>query len=66
VDAEEFEEDAFFEAVAASGVRALLIGRRALIALGFPVQTSDYDFWIDIDQIAAFNATAEPFGCFPK
>lgn len=37
-------------------MRALLIGRRALVLLGLPVLTADYDFWIAIDEIAAFNA----------
>jgi hypothetical protein len=27
-------------------VAALLIGRRALVALGIPVLTADYDFWL--------------------
>jgi hypothetical protein len=32
----EFDEDQFFDAIARSGARALLIGRRALVALAFP------------------------------
>jgi hypothetical protein len=60
-----FEEGAFFRAIAGSGVRALLIGRRALIALGIPVLTADYDFWLHIDDIRAFNAAIEPMGLFP-
>jgi hypothetical protein len=54
----EFDELAFFGAIHQSGVRALLIGRRALVLLGLPVLTADYDFWIAIDQIADFNAAA--------
>ena len=42
----EFDEALFFRAISAGGLRALLIGRRALIALGIPVMTADYDFWI--------------------
>ena len=42
----EFDEVEFFRAIAASGARALLIGRRALVALGIPVLTADYDFWL--------------------
>jgi hypothetical protein len=61
-----FEEAPFFEAIARSGARALLIGRRALIALGIPVLTADYDFWLHIDDIALFNAAIEPFGLFPS
>ena len=36
----------FFGAIDKSGARALLIGRRALIALGMPVLTADYDLWL--------------------
>ena len=61
----EFDEAEFFRAIAASGARALLIGRRALVALGIPVLTADYDFWIHIDDIAAFNAAVEPQGLLP-
>jgi hypothetical protein len=65
VDESPFEEAAFFSAIAASGARALLIGRRALIALGIPVLTADYGFWIHIDDIGAFNAALEPLGLHP-
>jgi hypothetical protein len=61
----EFDEAEFFRAIAGSGARALLIGRRALIALGIPLLTADYDFWIHIDDAARFNAAAEPFGLNP-
>ncbi|MES1164535.1 MAG: hypothetical protein ABUR63_02155 [Verrucomicrobiota bacterium] len=57
-----FDEASFFRSVASSGARAVLIGRRALIALGIPVLTADYDFWIHIDDIEAFNAALEPLG----
>jgi len=60
-----FEEAEFFRAIADSGARALLIGRRALIALGIPVLTADYDFWLHIDDIAAFNRAVEPMGLCP-
>jgi hypothetical protein len=60
-----FEEAEFFRAIATCGARSLLIGRRALIALGIPVLTVDYDFWIHIDDIAAFNGAIEPFGLYP-
>lgn len=61
----EFDEAEFFRAIAASGARALLIGRRALVALGIPLLTADYDFWIHIDDIATFNAAVEPQGLLP-
>jgi hypothetical protein len=56
----EFDELAFFGAIHRSGARALLIGRRALVLLGLPVLTADYDFWIAIDDIAAFNKAVAP------
>jgi hypothetical protein len=65
VQASEFDEAGFFRAIATSGARALLIGRRALVALGIPVLTADYDFWIHIDDIATFNAAIEAQGLFP-
>ncbi|HXH25541.1 MAG TPA: hypothetical protein VNI78_09850 [Vicinamibacterales bacterium] len=36
-----FDEVEFFRAIADSGARALLIGRRALVLLGLPVLTAD-------------------------
>jgi hypothetical protein len=65
VEGSAFEEEAFFRAIAESGARALLIGRRALIALGIPVLTADYDFWLHIEDVAAFNAAIEPLGLHP-
>jgi hypothetical protein len=65
VQGSDFDEGDFFRAIAASGARALLIGRRALVALGIPVLTADYDFWVHIDDIAALNAAVEPMGLFP-
>lgn len=64
--AAEFDEGDFFRSLEQSGVRALLIGRRALVALGLPVLTGNYDFWIHVDDVAAFNAAAKPFGLFPS
>lgn len=61
----EFDEARFFGVLGRSGLRALLIGRRALIVLGIPVMTADYDFWIHIDDIEAFNAEALPFDLVP-
>ena len=61
----DFDELAFFRAIHGSGVHALLIGRRALVLLGLPVLTADYDFWIAIDQIAAFNAAVSQCDLHP-
>jgi hypothetical protein len=66
VQASEFDEAEFFRAIAGSGARALLIGRRALVALGLPVLTADYDFWLHIEDIAVFNAAVEPQGLAPS
>jgi hypothetical protein len=62
VEAAEFDERRFFQRIAGSGVRTLLIGRRALVALGLPLLTSDYDFWVHPDDITAFNTAVEALG----
>jgi hypothetical protein len=61
----EFDELAFFAAIDASGVRSLLIGRRALVVLGLPVLTADYDFWLHGEDVDRFNTAAAPFGLVP-
>ena len=66
VEGSEFDEEAFFRAIQDAGVRSLLIGRRALVALGAPVLTADYDLWIHIDDIDALNRLAAPFGLAPS
>jgi hypothetical protein len=66
VQASAFDEAAFFRAIAACPARALLIGRRGLIALGMPVLTRDYDFWLLADDAAAFNAALRPFDMLPS
>ena len=63
--ASEFDETEFFRAIQSSGARALLIGRRALVALGIPVLTADYDFWIHIEDIARLNDAVEPMELMP-
>jgi len=66
VEGADFDEDQFFDSISRSGARALLIGRRALVALGIPVLTADYDFWIHIDDAALFNEAVAPLGLFPS
>ena len=66
VKAEPFDETEFFSAIQHSGVRALLIGRRAIVLLGIPVLTADYDYWIDIDEAAKFNAAVKALDLFPN
>src|SRR5207302_10891020 len=62
----EFDQDDFFRAIDRSGVRALLIGRQALIALGLPLMTVDYDFWLASADIEAFNKVLDPFDLVPN
>jgi len=66
MDAHFFEEHELFAAIAASGARVLLIGRRAMIALGLPVLTNDYDLWVRVDDAAALNAALAPLGLTPN
>jgi hypothetical protein len=66
MEGSDFDEIDFFRRIAASGARALLIGRRALVALGLPVLTADYDFWVHPDDVALFNAALEPLGLLPS
>jgi len=61
-----FDEISFFSAIEASGARALLIGRRALVVLGLPVLTADYDFWLHADDIEKLNEAARPFDLEPN
>jgi hypothetical protein len=65
VEGSDFDEVAFFRSIAESGARVLLIGRRALVALGIPVLTADYDFWLHMDDIALFNTAVESQGLLP-
>ena len=66
MDAGEFYDEDFFRAVRASGARVLLIGRRALVALGAPVLTSDYDVWVHFDDVERLNAAFAPLDHFPN
>jgi hypothetical protein len=52
----EFTDRDFVQALAGSGARVLIIGRRALILLGAPVLTADYDPWVHFDDIEKLNA----------
>jgi hypothetical protein len=61
-----FDEKAFFVAISRINARALLIGRRAMVVLGLPVMTADYDFWLHPEDIESFNAALEPFGLYPS
>jgi hypothetical protein len=47
------DEIAFGGAIGRARFRALLIGRRALIALGAPLMTQDYGSWIVLEALKA-------------
>ncbi len=66
MEADAFDEIDFFRAIARSGARVLLIGRRALIAYGLPVLTADYDLWVHIDDIARLNAAVADLDLVPN
>jgi hypothetical protein len=66
VQPDSFDEEQFFAALARSAARALLIGRRAMIALGLPVLTADYDLWVHVDDIELLNTALEPFNLVPS
>jgi hypothetical protein len=66
VHAGEFSDEDFFRALATSGARVMLIGRRALILLGAPVMTADYDVWVHIEDIDLLNAAFARFDQVPN
>jgi hypothetical protein len=66
MDAGELYDEDFFRALNQSGARVLLIGRRALIALGAPVMTSDYDVWLHFDDIEKLNEAFAAFDHVPN
>ena len=61
-----FDEEAFFAAIATSGARAMLIGRRALVALGIPVLTADYDLWLHFDDVEKLNLAMASLDHYPS
>jgi hypothetical protein len=66
VEAGEFTEERFFGAIAASGARVLLIGRRAMVALGIPVLTADYDLWVAFDDVETLNVALAALDFVPN
>lgn len=66
MESELIDESDLYRTVADSGARALLIGRRAMVVLGAPVGTWDYDFWVHPDDIEVFNAALAPLGLLPN
>lgn len=65
VEADPFDEEVFFRSLEGCGARVLLIGRRAVAALGVPVLTADYDLWIHPDDIEKLNGALHPLGLVP-
>jgi hypothetical protein len=61
-----FDEEELFRRIATSGARVLLFGRRALVALGIPVLTVDYDLWVHIDDIAKLNDALAVLELYPN
>jgi hypothetical protein len=61
-----FDESALFRAIAGAGARVLVIGRRAMIALGLPVMTADYDLWIDSADIEKLNVALDDLDFAPN
>ncbi len=63
-----YRELDLLKALAAAGVRYLLIGRRACVLHGLPVDTFDYDLWVDPESsnLQSFLRVAEPFDLFPS
>ena len=55
MEGEWFDEEEFFRVLASCKARVLLIGRRGLVILGAPVMTSDYDLWLNFDDIELLN-----------
>lgn len=66
MDADLFDESEFFRALASSGARVLLIGRRAVIAWGIPVITADYDLWVPADDAPLVNRALDPLDMVPN
>jgi hypothetical protein len=62
---EPLDEIAFFGAIVCAKLRVLLIGRRALVALGAPVMTQDYDLWVAPEDAPKLNEIAASFGLAP-
>lgn len=61
-----FDEEGLFRALDSSGARVLLIGRRAMIALGLPVLTADYDLWLHSDDVETLNSAVADLDLVPN
>jgi len=66
VEADYLDEDQLLAALFGGPARVLLIGRRALVALGLPVLTADYDIWVHIDDISELNRSVAGLEIYPS
>lgn len=66
VKGSEHDDEDVLRAIASSGARSLMIGRKALIMLGAPVLTNDYDVWVHIDDIELLNRAFEAIDLVPN
>lgn len=66
MEAHTYEPAELLGAVFGEPLRALLIGRQALVVLGAPVLTADYDLWIHFDDIELLNERCERLDLVPN
>ena len=66
MEADGISDEELFRILQQSGARVLLFGRRALVLLGAPVLTADYDLWLHSDDIELLNAAFEARDHFPN
>jgi hypothetical protein len=66
VEAHTFEPTELFGVVFREPLRALLIGRQALVVLGAPVLTADYDLWLHFDDVELLNERCAPLHLAPN
>lgn len=66
MDGDDFYDEDVLRAMHASSARVLLIGRRALIVLGAPVMTSDFDLWVCFDDVEKLNHAFFAIDHFPN
>lgn len=62
----QYADEVVLGVIASSGARSLIVGRRALIILGLPVMTGDYDLWVHTDDIEKLNAAFDALDHIPN
>ncbi len=63
--ASDFDDEAFFATLDREGLRVLVIGRFAMVALGAPLLTADSELWCDPDAIESLNRVGADFELYP-